>query len=289
MPPSGGTRSSTSGSRSHSDRPPARTDYERDVNDRIVLLVNPDRDDVVERFVGLVGRDLGRLEPHDPADIASTVAQAVADGVAVVGAIGGDGTQRMVADALVGSRTRLGVIPGGTVNLLATVLGVSELDAAAAALTSGDQRPIDVAACNGTTFVLNASSGYDADVIARADDGLKRRWGRLGFVAAALVQLRRRRSTGVRIEIDGVERLTGRATTVIVTNVAQRASADLLIAPEAAIDDGLLHVLAVRAFSLRSLLGVVVDVVRRRPTDRDRAVRFTGGSVSVSWAQPMRG
>ena len=256
------------------------------MNDRIVLLVNPDRDDVVERLVELVGRDLDRLEPQDPADIASTVAQAVADGVAVVGAIGGDGTQRTVADALVGSNTRLGVIPGGTVNLLAKVLGVSELDAAAAALTSGDQRPIDVATCNGTTFVLNASSGYDADVIARADNGLKNRWGRLGFVAAAAMQFRHRRATEVRIDIDGTERFVGRAITVIVTNVAQRASADLLIAPGASVDDGLLHVLAIQAHTLRSLAGVIVDVVRRRPTDRDDAVRFTASSVCVSGRAP---
>lgn len=254
-----------------------------------MLLVNPDRDEVVERLVELVGRALERIEPQRPDDIRPAVAQAVADGATVVAAVGGDGTQRTVASALIETTAAMAVIPGGTVNLLATALGLAELEDAADALTSGDHRSIDVARCNDQTFLLNASSGYDAEVIGRADDGLKQRFGRFGFVAAAFTEIRSLRSTRVVVEIDGDPSFNGPATTVIVTNVAQRSSADVLIAPAAEIDDGALHVLIVRAASLDSLARVVVNVVRRRPLRRDDVVRLTGASVHVEWSKVTAG
>lgn len=255
----------------------------------LVMLVNPQRDDLAARLVELVGADLERLAPERPDDIPQSVAGAVDRGAAVVAAVGGDGTQRSVAAALVGTSTRLGVIPGGTVNLLAKVLGLDEIVAAAAALTSGQRRSIDVGACNGEIFLLNASSGYDAAVIERADGVLKRRMGRFGFAIAALDRLRGLKSIGVRVEVDGQLGYEGRASTVIVTNVAQRSSAEVLLAPDASIDDGLLHVVIVRGASIASLVRVVRAVVGRREPHRDDARRLTGTMVRVAWVHPVAG
>src|SRR5690554_7252602 len=50
--------------------------------------------------------------------------QAAAKGVDVVAAFGGDGTVAEVASGLLGSRTPLAILPGGTANVMSVELGI---------------------------------------------------------------------------------------------------------------------------------------------------------------------
>src|SRR5699024_2373717 len=96
--------------------------------------------------------------------------EAVAAGVDVVIAGGGDGTVRAVADALVGTDVALGILPLGTGNLLARNLDVV-LDrpewALRTALT-GTSALIDTGTLRvdpdgeATTFLVMAGIGFDA-------------------------------------------------------------------------------------------------------------------------------
>jgi YegS/Rv2252/BmrU family lipid kinase len=81
---------------------------------------------------------------------------------------GGDGSVGYAARKLKGTDTVLGVLPLGTMNLLARSLGMpTDLEPALAALASADTKRIDLASVNGRIFHTLAGLGYFAEV-ARA-------------------------------------------------------------------------------------------------------------------------
>lgn len=123
--------------------------------------------------------------------------RAVADGAAVVCALGGDGTVRAVASALVGTQTPLGLLPGGTGNLLARnlELPVDSLDKALVVALTGQNARIDVgrlevdpsgqhAVPDEHFFFVMAGIGFDAEIMAGAGERLKSRVGYGAYVVS---------------------------------------------------------------------------------------------------------
>jgi diacylglycerol kinase family enzyme len=71
---------------------------------------------------------------------------------------GGDGTVSSIAERMLGSDIPLGVLPGGTMNVLAHDLGVpKELDRAVDALLDAPVENIDVGTVNGKPFLCGSS------------------------------------------------------------------------------------------------------------------------------------
>jgi diacylglycerol kinase (ATP) len=250
-----------------------------------VVVVNPERTDVAEELLARLEDDaecdVDVERPTEAAELGASVRRGAerADTVAVVG---GDGTQRTAADALVGTGVALAVVPGGTVNLLARILGVDSVESAAAAIVDGSTRTVDLGMVGGSTFVLNASSGFDADVMRRVDDGAKR-WGRFGYLAAGMRELRSARVNRVTVTVDGQHWFEGPAMTVMVTNFGQRGSADFIVAPGSAPDDGLLDVVVQRCDSALSMARTIWVLARRREPRREDLVVAHGRRIDVRW------
>lgn len=113
----------------------------------------------VERALAKAGV-AGRAEWLDGGRIARAAEEAVGDGVGLVVAGGGDGTLSAVAGALAGTKTKLGILPLGTLNHFARDLGVPlDIDEAARLIASGKARSVDVAEVNGRIFVNNSAVG----------------------------------------------------------------------------------------------------------------------------------
>lgn len=257
---------------------------QQEVPRRVAVVVNPERTDVVDELLDLLD---GRVEVTvaEPEDDLVAAISAASEGADTVVAVGGDGSQEAAAAALAGSDTALGVVPGGTVNLLARILGVDTLENAAAAIVDGPIRTIDLGDVDGSTFVLNASSGYDAAVMQRVDDEAKR-WGRLGYFVTGVRELVTHRPGRVTVAVDGDEWFSGRAMTVLVTNFGQRGGADLTVAPGSAPDDGELDVVVQRCDTLPTTARTIWALMRDRvPTDEDLLVG-RGRRIDVRWSRP---
>ncbi len=118
---------------------------------------------------------------------------AVADRFDAVIAFGGDGTVNEVVQDLVETDVALGVIPGGTTNVMARSLGmpmdpVEATAFVASRLRSRSKRRINVGRIGARYFLFCAGMGFDADVVRQveADPEGKRRHANWTFLMKAL-------------------------------------------------------------------------------------------------------
>jgi diacylglycerol kinase (ATP) len=243
--------------------------------DETRLIVNPERADLADELTDLADTVDQPAEPGDLEDAARRGADAD-----VVAAVGGDGTQRTVAEVVSHGDASLVIVPAGTVNLLGRIHGLRTVADARRAITDGQDRRIDLARCNGEPFLLNASTGYDAEVIAGVDDRAKR-FGRLGYAAVGLRRLVGATSRSCRVTVDGDEVFDGDTLTVLVMNVAVRGSTKFELAPGAAPDDGRLHVVIVRG--RRALVRAGWSLLRGRTPRRTDVLYADGTVIDVEW------
>lgn len=142
-------------------------------------------------------------------DITRAVGEALHAGYSTIVAGGGDGTLNAVASRLVGSDTRLGVLPMGTLNHFAKDLGIPlELPQALQTLATGVEMNVDVGEVNGHHFLNNSSIGLYPDIV-RDRERQQQRLGRgkwAAFVWAMCGAIRRFPFLDVRLILDGTER-----------------------------------------------------------------------------------
>lgn len=149
-------------------------------------------------------------ETHSPGHAAALAREAVCAGASMVVAAGGDGTIAEVANGLLGSSARLGVIPLGTANVLAHELSLPFAPrAVAAALAFGRTRPLWPGLVNGGAeprlFVQMLGVGFDAHVVHQLSAPLKRALGRGAYVLQTMRELTRYRYQPIRLRLDGEE------------------------------------------------------------------------------------
>lgn len=115
---------------------------------------------------------------------------AVARGADLVLVLGGDGTINEVANGLIPSRIPLGVLPGGTANVLCNELGLgNRIERAAERLASCSERRIAVGrVCGGAGelryFLMMGGVGLDASIVVKVNPRWKAKTGKLAYWAA---------------------------------------------------------------------------------------------------------
>ena len=191
------------------------------------------------------------------------------DPLLIVG--GGDGTISAAASVLVGTETKLGVLPLGTLNHFARDLGIpTDLDEAAKLIAAGKEIRVDVGEMNERIFINNSDIGlYPLMVVDR--DQQRKRLGRSKALALLVASLRTlARFNHQRLTLTVNEEHTGRVDTplLFVGNNDYRID---IGAPgqRESLDDGQLFVLVMRKKTRRGLIGASVRALLGRSRGDD--------------------
>jgi diacylglycerol kinase (ATP) len=212
------------------------------------------------------------LPTAGPGDATRLAHQAAEQGVEVIFALGGDGTLREVAAALLGSEVALGPLPAGTTNVLATALGIPrEPLAAAAAMAAYEPQRIDVGMVAGDTpFLMMLSGGIDGAVMARQNAALKKRFGKAAVILTGVRELWRYDLADIELCLDGQR---DRASFFALCNIPLYGGA-FRLAPEADCRDGRLAAVLFRGRGRLATLSFAHDLWRGRHLERPDVASF---------------
>ena len=227
---------------------------------------------------------------HRSGDARSQAARAAAAGADVVVAYGGDGTVMEVAEGVAGTSAVLGVLPGGTANLMAHELGTAVgIEKAAQVIVDPASRrmPVDLGRANGKHYILRCGAGWGARQVAEATRELKDRWGTLAYFFGKVKAWGKSDVVSYVIEMDGVVHEFD-AFTVSVVNAGNVGMGPLRLGRDISVSDGLLDLLVLRGKGVKAF-GQLGSAVAGMPTGTE--IEHVQGSrfrIEARPAQPVQ-
>lgn len=260
---------------------------------RVLLVVNPG-----SRFGGrLMERAAAALDEagvhYDilltsvEGDAARAVA-ATASTYDAVFTLGGDGTVMEVLSALPEGGPPIGILHGGTANLIAQAIGVPRrIGPAVRALLTGSVVRIDLGRLNdGRRFALAAGVGLDAAMVVETPRRLKRRLGVLAYLIVGTRALLRFEEFAVRVQVDdAIHEQT--ASAVLVANFGTLLHHLFVLGDGIKQDDGLLNVCVFHPRTVRDAVRITRRLLMRDFTP-DPCLWYASGRRIVVHTTPER-
>ncbi len=227
---------------------------------------------------------------------------ALAEGVGMVGGVGGVGgvgTLRDTAASLSGTGVPLGVVPAGTANQLASVLGVPlSMEEAAVALETARPRTIDLGEVtlrltgepeSTTIMTIGCGAGLDARIMATTPPGWKQRVGRWAYLVQGLKLVARLDVAPYRLTLDG-RTIETDASIALVGNMGRLLPGILDLRLPIVPDDGLLDLIVVGARGPIRGIRVLADQLRRTSLgggSGSDSLRLRGREITIEGGSPL--
>jgi diacylglycerol kinase (ATP) len=219
------------------------------------------------------------LVGDDAADAAARARAAVSAGVDVLAALGGDGLVNLAAQVVVGTDVPLAVVPAGTGNDAARMLGVTDARQAAEVVLRARRRRLDVGRVGARVFLNVLSSGFDSRVTARAN-ALTWPRGAARYPLAVLAELRVLAAVPYELELDG-EVLHLPAMLVAVGN-GPAYGGGMRVCPDADPTDGLLDVTVLTPLPRARFVRLFPSVYRGAHVGRPEVLSLRARRVRLS-------
>lgn len=180
--------------------------------------------------------------------------QAVKEGFKKIFVVGGDGTLNEAVNGIDLNETTIGVIPTGSGNDLAKMIGIKGISEGLSSLQWQNRRRIDLGRALDRLFVNNLGIGFDA-FVASTQKRFKYLKGNLGYLVSVLKVLWNFQGCAIEIMTDEY-RLCERIMSVSIGN-GQFHGGCFRLTPEAIINDGLLDICIIKKINkLRFLLNI---------------------------------
>ncbi len=218
---------------------------------------------------------------------ATEIAQGAPEGARVV-AVGGDGTVHEALKGLAGTGKVLGVVPIGSGNDFARMLGLKGLpwrEALEHALFAPEEA-IDLCLVNGEAFGASLGIGFDALVAKKALSAPSFLRGMPRYLYALFAVLKDLRLPEGRVLLDGEEVHRGRLLLLAAMN-GPMYGGGIPIAPMADPRDGLLSLVLARELSRLGVVLILPRLLLGRHLGHPQVLVLSGREVVVEFPHPV--
>jgi diacylglycerol kinase (ATP) len=263
------------------------------VMDRVKLIANPGAGNALEAPARLetvvrclmeegINVDVAYAAPKEEAY--KIAKKSVKDGYKVVIALGGDGTIGEVIRGIGGSKTRLGIIVGGTMNDIAASLGIPvDPKEACALIASGRTRKLDLGCVKTKAnkkfyFFMVTAIGLTATMYPQIKKVPKGKWSGLKDAFVTLKNFDPKPK--VSLTLDDDSKIEINTMLVTVTNTPLIASKNL-VAPDASLEDGLLDISVYPNFSKAEVLKYFANTSKEGAVPDGKLQRFRARKVKI--------
>jgi len=218
-----------------------------------------------------------------PGEARALAREAAADGCERIVAAGGDGTINEVVNGIAGSRTALGLLPLGTMNVFATELGlpIGNLRKCWDVIEHGLIKPVDLLRANDRYFVQLAGIGFDAQIVAATSFDFKKTLGPLSYIISA-TQIASKKPPKLTVRGGG----TREGSFVMIGN-GRYYGGPFVLFKSARIDDGLLDVLIFKNLGYLDIVRYFQAVMLGNHTALSDVEYFQAPQVRVTSTDPV--
>ena len=237
--------------------------------ERVLLIINPAsrrgarlRDKALKAFAD-AGVACDAMPTEAPGH-AAILAKTHAHKYHAVFTLGGDGTVMEVLSVLAHQGPPLGILGGGTGNVVARTLGIPLNPAQAVPmLLNGDEATVDLGRLgDGRRFAIGVGVGLDATMISEAPARLKRRFGFMAYVIGGYKAVLRNRKFKLKLTVDGVV-FEQTASAILVANFGAVLNDLVSFGDGILYDDGLLNACVFSPVNLWDALRILWRMVRK--------------------------
>jgi diacylglycerol kinase (ATP) len=237
--------------------------------ERVLLIVNPAsrrgvrlRDKALKAFAD-AGVACDAMPTEAPGH-AAVLAKTHAHKYHAVFTLGGDGTVMEVLSVLAHQGPPLGVLGGGTGNVVARTLGIPlNPSRAVPMLLNGDEATVDLGRLgDGRRFAIGVGVGLDATMISEAPARLKRRFGFMAYVIGGYKAVLRNRKFQLKLTVDGAV-FEQTASAILVANFGAVLNDLVSFGDGILYDDGLLNACVFSPVNLWDALRILWRMVRK--------------------------
>jgi len=237
--------------------------------ERVLLIVNPAsrrgnriRRKALKAF-SEAGVDCDMMRTEAPGH-AAVIAKMHAHKYDAVFTLGGDGTVMEVLSALAHQGPPVGVLAGGTANVVARTLRIPLNPARAVPLLlAGDEATMDLGRLgDGRRFAIGVGVGLDATMISEAPDRLKKRFGFMAYVIGGYKAVLRNKKFQLLLTVDGTV-YDLQASAVLIANFGAVLNNLVAFGEGIVHDDGLLNACVFSPDSLWDAIRILWRMVRK--------------------------
>lgn len=207
-------------------------------------------------------------------DVKNFAKQAVANNVDIIIAAGGDGTINEIMPHLLGSNVKLGIIPAGTGNMIATNLEVpADLTKACQIILKNKTKRIDIAQINERYFGFIAGCGIDAKIMQETTTLNKQKYGLWAYFIEGFKHSLNVPPYFVKLRLDNKKIIRTKAVAVMFVNGGSILGDLFTIAPTAKLDDGKLHIVILAPKTLLDYLLLFFELILQKPLNRNFKIK----------------